>query len=151
MIRMVMTLSIALACLIGVASAQPIEQWVVYEITLDGPANGNPFVEVILSAEFRNGDAVFVPDGFYDGDGVYRVRFMPNALGTWTYTTRCNRPALDGKSSSFECVAPSSGNTVPCAWQTPFASRLPTARHIYPWEPRAMRGRIKAPPWKSKR
>ena len=53
------------------------EQWDVFEIVLKGPSDGNPFVDVTLSAEFTQGDKVYAPDGFYDGDGTYRIRFMP--------------------------------------------------------------------------
>ena len=38
--------------------------------------------------------------GFYDGDGIYRVRFMPDNEGEWTYRTRSKTAALDGKTGS---------------------------------------------------
>jgi hypothetical protein len=47
-------------------------------------------------------------DGFYDGDGVYRVRFMPDTPGQWSYTTHSNRQALDGRTGSF-VAEPASG------------------------------------------
>src|SRR6185369_2760851 len=47
------------------------------------------------------------------GDGTYRVRFMPPAQGAWRYETRSNRKELDGKTGSFECVAPSKTNHGP--------------------------------------
>ena len=89
------------------------ERWGVFELELNGPKDGNPFVDVELSAEFRQADRVFSPSGFYDGDGLYRVRFCPDAIGEWTWTTKSNRPPLDGKTGSFECVAPSKGNHGP--------------------------------------
>jgi hypothetical protein len=59
------------------------ERWGVYEIKLTGPASGNPFDDVRLSATFTcDGRTVRVP-GFYDGDGTYRVRFSPPDLGLW--------------------------------------------------------------------
>ena len=45
--------------------------------------------------------------GFYDGDGVYKVRFSPPTQGSWQYETRSNRPELDGKSGSFTVGPPS--------------------------------------------
>jgi len=98
---------------LNAATAQAVEQWGVFEVELQGPSDGNPFLDVSLSAEFRQGEAVFTPEGFYDGDSIYRIRFMPNAQGTWTYTTKSNAPALDGKTGSFECTAPSEGNHGP--------------------------------------
>jgi Domain of unknown function (DUF5060) len=69
----------------------------VVEITLTGPDLGNPFTEVQLSARFVLGRKWVVVDGFYDGIGTYKVRFMPDTEGEWTYTTSSNAPQLDGK------------------------------------------------------
>jgi hypothetical protein len=90
-----------------------VEQWDFYEIALDGPASGNPFVEVELSARFTCGDRQIEASGFYDGDGKYRIRFMPDRQGEWRYETRSNRKELTGKSGSFECVAPHGKNHGP--------------------------------------
>ncbi len=94
-------------------AASSIEQWGVYELTLDGPAAGNPFTEVELSARFDQGEKVVTAVGFYDGEGVYRIRFMPELPGEWRYETRSNRPQLAGKSGRFDVVKPSAGNHGP--------------------------------------
>src|SRR5690348_14468418 len=60
----------------GLGAASTVEQWGVYEIALNGPTNGNPFLEVRFSAAFSNGSKTVEMPGFYDGDGSYRVRFM---------------------------------------------------------------------------
>ena len=52
-------------------------------------------------------------NGFYDGDGVYRIRFSPPFEGFWTYTTHSNTAQLDGKSGSFTATAPTSSNHGP--------------------------------------
>ena len=57
------------------------EQWGVFELTLAGPASGNPFTEVELAATFTQGSHSVKTDGFYDGAGVYKVRFMPETTG----------------------------------------------------------------------
>ncbi len=90
-----------------------IERWGIFELTLHGPTDGNPFVDVEFSAQFRYKNRVVEPAGFYDGDGVYKVRFMPDTLGKWTYTTQSTCEALDGQTGSFVCVSPSSGNHGP--------------------------------------
>lgn len=90
-----------------------IEQWGVFEFSLDGPTQGNPFVDAAFSAEFRLGHRRTAVDGFYDGEGVYRARFMPDEPGEWTFVTRGNHPALDGAAGRFECVAPAPGNHGP--------------------------------------
>ncbi len=87
-----------------------VERWGIFEISLEGPMDGNPFLDVKLSAEFKHKTKVIELDGFYDGDGVYRVRFMPDTLGPWTYATKSNRDELDGKSGQFKCVEQSPEN-----------------------------------------
>jgi hypothetical protein len=70
--------------------------WGRFEIVLNGPQEGNPFLDVTLSARFeREGQSLEIP-GFYDGEGVYRIRFLPVAEGTWRYVTKSNVPTLDG-------------------------------------------------------
>src|SRR5262245_52842818 len=100
-----------LAALGGPAGA--VEPWGLFELTLPGPASGNPFADVELSATFTQGDKKFRVGGFYDGDGTYRVRFMPEEPGEWSYTTASNRPELDGKSGKLTIGKPLPGNHGP--------------------------------------
>ena len=71
-------------------------RWGVLEIALTGPDDGNPFVDVDLSAEFVCGDQSWVVGGFYDGDGIYRLRVLAEAEGSWSFVTSSTAPALDG-------------------------------------------------------
>jgi hypothetical protein len=80
-------------------------QWEVFELTLDGPATGNPFTDVQLTATFSLGHRKIEIAGFYDGAAKYKLRFMPDTLGEWTYTTVSNAPALSGKTGHFTCIA----------------------------------------------
>src|SRR5512142_927773 len=103
-------------CLIaawGLAAAARVERWGIYEIRLEGPRTGNPFTGVRLSAHFRYRHRTVEADGFYDGGGVYRIRFMPDETGERAYATSSNVPALDGKTGSFTCTSPSAGNHGP--------------------------------------
>ena len=84
-------LLLALWCAMAQAAPQHAEQWGVFEIELAGPADGNPFIDVQLSARFSDGTQTIEVDGFYDGDGVYRVRFMPPRPGRWTWVSQSNR------------------------------------------------------------
>ena len=54
----------------------------IFELTLSGPATGNPYLEVSFDAVFSQGARQVRVPGFYDGAGVYRLRFMPDAVGT---------------------------------------------------------------------
>ncbi|MCM8732163.1 DUF5060 domain-containing protein [Hephaestia sp. GCM10023244] len=89
------------------------ERWGVHELVFNGPDSGNPFDDVTLAAVFeRAGQQIRVP-GFYDGKGVYRVRFSPPEIGRWTWRSTSNVRAIDGQSGSFDCVAPAKGNHGP--------------------------------------
>lgn len=93
--------------------SSPIEQWNIFEVALHGSDAGNPFVDVQFSASFSHKHRTIEVDGFYDGDGIYRIRFMPDTQGEWHYRTQSNRAELDGKEGSFTCVAPSADNHGP--------------------------------------
>ncbi len=94
-------------------TTQTVEQWGIYEIVLQGPADGNPFLDVELTATFTCRHRTVEVDGFYDGEGVYRVRFMPDVQGTWQYRTWSNRDDLSGREGSFTCIAPGANNHGP--------------------------------------
>lgn len=125
-----------------------IEKWGCFELEFAGPADGNPYLDTALSVVFspKSGEAV-TATGFYDGDGVYRARFMPSAEGEWTYRSVSSCPELDGWTGSFVCVAPSAGNHGPVSVRntfhfayadgTPF---LPFGTTCYAWthQPLAM-------------
>ena len=90
-----------------------VEKWGVFEVAFNGPSGGNPYLDVAFDAVFsQNSREVRVP-GFYDGDGVYRVRFMPDNEGDWSFRTRSKTSELDGKTGSFVATKPSVGNHGP--------------------------------------
>lgn len=77
-------------------------QWGLFELALDGPSAGNPFHDVELSATFESDGRSVEVAGFYDGAGIYRIRFMPDTQGVWTFRTRSNTDILDGKTGRVE-------------------------------------------------
>ncbi len=90
-----------------------VEKWGVFEVAFNGPSGGNPYLDVAFDAVFsQNSREVRVP-GFYDGDGVYRVRFMPDNEGDWSFRTRSKTLELDGRTGSFVAIKPSEGNHGP--------------------------------------
>ncbi len=90
-----------------------VEQWGVFEVALSGPTNGNPFLDVNFSARFTQGDSVIEANGFYDGNGIYRVRFMPPIQGEWHYITKSSCAELVGKSGEFTATKPAPENHGP--------------------------------------
>ena len=87
------------------AAHAPVPQWEVLELALSGPSSGNPFTDVQLTATFSLGHRSVAVEGFYDGEGKYKVRFMPDAVGEWAYTTNSNVADLSGKTGRFNCTA----------------------------------------------
>ena len=89
------------------------EQWGVFEASFEGPADGNPFADVELTAVFTQDSRSIKVFGFYDGDGIYRIRFSPPAQGLWTYETQSSHPGLSGKTGSLRALRPGKGNHGP--------------------------------------
>jgi hypothetical protein len=101
------------------ASAQPswspqVERWGVEEVTLSSARTyANPFTDVQLTAAFRCGAKAVQVNGFYDGDGAWKVRFMPDRSGACTFKTASNDRALNGISGDFTVGPPGRGNHGP--------------------------------------
>lgn len=92
---------------------EEVEQWGVYEIVLNGPSDGNPFMDAELSAVFKNSNEIITVPGFYDGNGTYRIRFSPSVQGEWNYQTKSNLDELSEKNGSFRCVTATENNHGP--------------------------------------
>lgn len=56
----------------------------VWEITLHGPIDGDPFADQWIKGAFTGPRGVEQAEGFYDGEGEYRLRYMPCCTGTYT-------------------------------------------------------------------
>ncbi|MEG0878900.1 MAG: DUF5060 domain-containing protein, partial [Oscillospiraceae bacterium] len=54
------------------------EQWGMWEIALKGHSDKNPFLDYDIKASFSCDAECVNVNGFYDGNGVYKVRFMPS-------------------------------------------------------------------------
>jgi hypothetical protein len=102
-----------LSPIVHAAAPESAEQWGIFELELRGPSDGNPFLDVAVSATFTDGSRAVAVDGFYDGEGVYRVRFMPETVGAWRYETKSNVPALAGQRGAFAVTPAAAGNHGP--------------------------------------
>lgn len=70
----------------SVEYSRQTERWGVQEIVLQGPAEGNPFTGQWVRGTFTGpGQNNVKVNGFYDGDGVYKVRFMPSYEGEYFF------------------------------------------------------------------
>jgi hypothetical protein len=68
-----------------------------------------PYLDVDLWVDFRCGADVVSRPAFWDGDGVWRVRFAPPHEGEWNWTTRGNvgDPGLAEHAGVVDCPAQS--------------------------------------------
>ena len=62
-----------------------VHRWGVLEVSLPGPTKGNPFTDDPISGTFTGKNETVHADGFYDEDGIYRVRFMPSFEGEYHF------------------------------------------------------------------
>ena len=51
-----------------------IEKWGIFEQSFNGKSDGNPFVDYEIHGVFTHEKESLTVDGFYDGDGIYRIR-----------------------------------------------------------------------------
>ena len=93
---------------------QKIERWGVLELSRLGKTDGNPFKDYTIKASFRSDREEKSITGFYDGDGVYKIRFMPSYEGVYTYHISGNfAHSIEEPTGSFEVGPADSENHGP--------------------------------------
>ena len=90
-----------------------VERWGMFVYAARGPSQGNPYEDVLFSGTFTPGDVTREITGFYSGSGTYKVRFMSEDIGSWTFVTSSNAEELEGARGGFECIVPSHRNQGP--------------------------------------
>ena len=124
-----------------------VERWDILEVTLKGPEDGNPFVDQWVKGVFRGKNETVETMGFYDGQGVYKVRFMPSFQGEYTYETSGSFPEA-ATSGTFTFTPAKEGNHGPVrvantyhfAYEdgTPYYS-VGTTCYVWPHQPEEVR------------
>ena len=109
-----------------------IEKWDVFELTINGSSTGNPFLEIELSATFSLNNKNISVKGFYDGNGIYKVRFMPEEKGVWKYETKSNNPQLHGIKGKFKCKKPTDNNKGPIKVAGKYHFKYANGNPFYP-------------------
>jgi hypothetical protein len=120
-------------------AGKKVEQWGVFETQISGPSAGNPFVDVLFGARFNLGHRTVDVAGFYDGDGIYKVRFSPDTVGRWNFETTGNQKDLAGHTGDFECVGQRQEIADPWEPHTSFISNMQTGHLIFHSERPAIR------------
>ena len=60
-----------------------MRQYETFELTFQGDTLSENWAQIDLTAEFTCWDITKTVRGFYDGEGRYIVRFLPEQAGTW--------------------------------------------------------------------
>ncbi len=89
----------------AVARMSQVGLWKRFETSfLDISWQGNPF-DVVLEVDFTSPSGkVLRQYGFYAGDSLWKVFFMPVETGVWHFRSRCKDPDLDGRAGVFRCI-----------------------------------------------
>jgi len=106
MFKSLLATSLICLALTGASAQTQVEQWGIFEVALTGPTNGNPFLDTSFFVRFWQSNDARQVTGFYDGDGIYRARFMPERQGAWNYSTVSSAPELNGKTGTFMVTNP---------------------------------------------
>jgi hypothetical protein len=85
--------------------AEEVGIWKRYEISIKNPTwTGNPF-DVELKGKFTGPQRREVEHrGFYAGDNTWKIYFMPDVVGEWTYSTESPDSELDSSQRAFQCI-----------------------------------------------
>ena len=83
------------------------KQYEVTEFRFSGAEPAGSQVEVDLCGSFRLGEIQITVPGFYAGNGEYRLRFLPEQTGDWSYEISSEALGLNEKGSlSVEAADP---------------------------------------------
>lgn len=90
--------------LTGCTRQPDVLKWSRWSQTFEAAEKADPETKLTVTLTDPNGDTQTVP-GFWDGGTTWRVRFMPDEAGTWSYKTSSEPsvPGLDGETGVFQC------------------------------------------------
>lgn len=116
-----------------------VERWGLLELALPGKSEGNPFTDYEIRGRFTGEREDIAVSGFYDGNGTWKVRFMPSFTGEYRYTVSGSFADRE-TAGTFTVTEASPGNHGPvrvadrfhfaCADGTPF---YPLGTTCYVW------------------
>jgi hypothetical protein len=107
----------------ALAASESVGHYRLFEATVTNDrAYSNKFADVELLVQYQAPSGRLIDfRGFFDGDGkgggntntgnIWKMRFMPDELGTWNYVYRWSDGTAGGR-GSFKCVAKGAGKGV---------------------------------------
>ena len=109
------------------------ERWCCFELVLKGPSAGNPYTDVCLKGAFTYNGRTLIAEGFYDGNGIYKIRFMPDMPGLWAFATSSSHTELDGHRGEFTCTEAVGANHGPVRVRNTFHFAYEDGKPYYPF------------------
>ncbi len=88
------------------AAQEEIGKWKRHEVVIPHTSwEGDPY-EVELKGIYQSPSGrVLEQWGFYAGEDQWKIFFMPDETGSWTFTTTSSEEALDDHQGEFQCVS----------------------------------------------
>ena len=82
-----------------------VGRWARFETSVKNEKTyQDPYRDVVLDVTYKNPERKEVKFwGFYDGDRTWKIRFMPDRIGTWKYDAVFSDGSA-GISGTFECI-----------------------------------------------
>ena len=96
--------NVSVALVNGAIADQQVPLWQAQDISFTNQTPvTNPF-EMPFTAEITgpNATKLLLP-GYYDGNGIWKIRVSPTAEGEWQIVTRSSAAALNGQRARFVC------------------------------------------------
>jgi len=89
------------------AVAADVGKWKRFEVAFSNPTyTGNPFdLEFDATFTYVATGRTVKQLGFYAGNNTWKIFFMPDTEGEWTYTTRSPDSDLDSRTGSLNCIS----------------------------------------------
>ncbi len=87
-------------------SVAPVGLWKRFEVMYHNTSfSGNPFDLIVKGSFLSPSGRTLLQHGFYAGENNWKIYFMPDEEGLWTYKTQSSDPELNKQEGRFFCVA----------------------------------------------
>ncbi len=116
-----------------------IKKWNITEIILTSTIfYSNPFITDIFATFISPTGKILKVNGFYDGNGsgeqngnVWKIRFMPNEIGNWSFETISSDPQLNNITNSFKCIPSNNKGIIERDLSYPFSMKYIDGEHFF--------------------
>ena len=95
------------------SKSKRLKRWGLFELELKGPKRQPVHGGHAGRRSSAKAAVSLLPEGFYDGDGVYKVGFMPDEEGVWKYDEEQPASQLSGVTGEVVCTKAKGGNHGP--------------------------------------